>query len=72
MRHRVVRAPGGIAVSRDSVSTIVAGAEWVPLHLDLDIVPNSALDFSKLGLQDAPAGKYGWVICRPDGQFAFE
>jgi len=67
-----VSAPGGIAVSRDSVSTIVAGAEWVPLHLDLDIVPNSALDFSKLGLQDAPAGKYGRVICRPDGQFAFE
>lgn len=24
-----------------------------------------------MGLTDAPAGKHGWVIARPDGQFAF-
>jgi len=43
----------------------------VPLQLDLDIVPGSALDFSRLGALDAPAGKHGRVIARPDGQFAF-
>jgi hypothetical protein len=64
--------PGGIAVSHDSVTTIVAGPDWTPLKLDLDIEPNSALDFSGFGFQDAPAGKHGRVICRPDGQFAFE
>jgi len=52
--------------------TITAGPEWIPLKLELDIVPGSALDFSILGLQDPPAGKYGRVIARPDGQFAFE
>lgn len=65
-------APGGVAVSHDSVTTIVAGPEWIPLNLELDIEPGSALDFSNLGLQDPPAGKHGRVICRPDGQFAFE
>ena len=65
-------ATGGIAVSHDSVTTIVAGPEWAPLNLELDIEPGSALDFSTLGFQDAPAGRYGRVICRPDGQFAFE
>ena len=67
-----VAAPGGIAVTRDCATTIVAGPEWVPLKLDLDIEPHSALDFSTLGLQDAPAGKHGRVISRPDGQFVFE
>ena len=67
-----INAPGGIPVSHDSATTIVAGAEWVPLNLELDIEPLSALDFSTLGLQDPPAGKYGRLICRPDGQFAFE
>ncbi|MCY3023079.1 MAG: hypothetical protein NTW87_29230 [Planctomycetota bacterium] len=65
-------APGGIAVSHDSVTSIVAGPEWAPLQLDLDIEPGSALDFSTLGFHDAPAGKHGRAICRPDGQFAFE
>ena len=51
---------------------ITAGPEWIRLDLELDIVPGSALDFSGQGLQDPPAGKYGRVIARPDGQFAFE
>ena len=51
---------------------ITAGPDWVPLRLELDIEPGSALDFSRMGLQDAPAGKYGRVIATADGQFAFE
>lgn len=52
--------------------TITAGPAWIPLQAELDIEPGSALDFSRLGLQDPPAGKHGRVIVRPDGQFAFE
>jgi hypothetical protein len=50
---------------------ITSGADWIPLRAELDIEPGSALDFSALGLTDAPAGKHGRVIARPDGQFAF-
>ncbi|HEY3320522.1 MAG TPA: hypothetical protein VGP72_08655 [Planctomycetota bacterium] len=65
-------ATGGIAMSWDQPVTITAGPEWVPLNLQLDIEAGSALDFSNMGLLDAPAGKFGRVIARPDGQFAFE
>ena len=51
--------------------TITAGAEWIALRPELDIDAGSALDFSTMGLTDAPAGKHGRVIARPDGQFAF-
>ncbi len=50
---------------------ISAGTEWIPLRPELEIEPGSALDFSAMGLTDAPAGKHGRVIARPDGQFAF-
>lgn len=33
--------------------------EWIPYGVRKDVIPGSALDFSALGLQDAPAGKYG-------------
>jgi hypothetical protein len=52
--------------------TITAGSDWVALDLELDIEAGSALDFSNMGFQDAPAGKHGRVIARRDGQFAFE
>jgi len=52
--------------------TITAGADWIPLRAELEIEPGSALDFSGMGFSDAPAGKHGRVIARPDGQFAFE
>ena len=51
-------------------SKVAAGAEWVPFDYRKDILPGSALDFSSLGLADAPAGKYGRVVVR-DGHFAF-
>ena len=58
--------------SSNSPVVITAGTDWIPLQTNLEIEPGSALDFSTLGLQDAPAGKLGRVIARPDGQFAFE
>ena len=56
----------------DGEVVITAGADWIPLQPELDIVPGSALDFSGFGLTDAPAGKHGRVMSRADGQFAFE
>ncbi|MCW8132815.1 MAG: hypothetical protein KIS92_20885 [Planctomycetota bacterium] len=67
-----LKAAGPIALADDGPVTIAAGPEWIPLNLELEIEEGSALDFSKMGLQDAPAGKHGRVIARPDGQFAFE
>ena len=49
----------------------MAGKEWIPLQLQLDIEAGSALDFSQLALQDAPAGKHGWLQASPDGTFSF-
>jgi hypothetical protein len=65
-------AEGGVSVEHDAPVTIVAGPDWIPLRLELDIQPGSALDFSTLGLQDAPAGKHGWVRADRDGTFYFE
>jgi hypothetical protein len=50
---------------------IQAGPDWIPLKPELEIEPGSALDFTHMGFTDAPAGKHGRVITRPDGQFAF-
>ncbi len=47
------------------------GADWVRVEYRRDILPGSALDFSGLGLQDAPAGKYGWLVSR-NGHAEFE
>ncbi len=65
-------ATDGVNVEHDTPVTIVADKDWIPLPLELDIVPGSALDFSGLGLQDAPAGKHGWLKANEDGAFVFE
>jgi hypothetical protein len=62
-------APG--ALQTNAPVKISAGDDWVPLQPELDIAPGSALDFSGMGFVDAPAGKHGRVVARPDGQFAF-
>jgi len=67
-----LKAREGIEVAYDTPVTIQAGEEWVPLATELDIQPGSALDFSGMGQLDAPAGKHGWLIARPDGRLAFE
>ena len=66
-----VRAKDGIRLEFDRPVTIEAGEDWVPLALELDIEPGSALDFSGMGQFDAPAGKHGWLLARPDGTFGF-
>lgn len=62
----------GLAVAYDEPVTIAAGEEWVPLKLDLDIEPGSALDFSGQGFLDAPAGKFGRIQASADGHFVYE
>ena len=50
---------------------IEAGKGWIPISEHRDIIEDSALDFSKAGFIDAPAGKYGWLR-NVDGHFEFE
>ena len=47
------------------------GEEWIPIDYRRDIAPGSVMDFSGMGLQDAPAGTYGWLK-NIDGHFEFE
>ena len=51
--------------------TIEQSAEWVPIDDTTDVIPGSALDFSKLGWVDAPAGKHGRVVAK-GSHFEFE
>jgi len=67
-----LKAKEGIEVEYDGPVTIEAGSDWIPLAVELDIMPGSALDFSGMGHIEAPAGKHGWLTARPDGTFAFE
>ena len=57
-------ASGGLMVEFDEPVTIQPGPDWVPLTLEQDIAPGSALDFSGFGQRDPPAGKHGWVQAR--------
>lgn len=49
---------------------ITAGKEWIPLQFRAETVKGSALDFSFL--QEAPAGKHGFVTAGRNGEFTFE
>lgn len=49
---------------------ITAGKNWIPLQFNGETVKGSALDFSFL--QDAPAGKYGFIQAGKDGKLTFE
>ncbi len=66
-----VSSSAGIKLDIDRPVTIEAGDDWVPLTVELDIEPGSALDFSSLFPRDLPAGRHGWLQVRPDGQFVF-
>ena len=50
---------------------IEEGPDWVRLDYRKDIEAGSAIDFSRMGLQDAPAGRHGWLK-NVDGHFEFE
>ena len=58
-------------LKRPDPVTVRAGADWVPLAPAGDIVPGSALDFSRIRGTDCPAGKYGRVVAK-GATFEFE
>ena len=64
-------APDGVAFADPRPLVIDEGTDWVRLDYRKDIEPGSALDLSEQGLQDAPAGKHGWLMA-VGGHFEFE
>ena len=66
-----ISTPDGVNVSLDKPVVVARGADWIPLDYRKDIEAGSALDFSNQGLQDAPAGKHGWLK-NVNGHFEFE
>ena len=64
-------SPEELSLKQFAPHVIKEGEEWVKFEHRKDIVPGSALDFSAQGLQDAPAGKHGWLKAK-DGHFEFE
>ncbi len=64
-------SPDGIAFSDYKPLTITENENWVRLDYKKDVVPGSALDFSGMGFQDAPAGRHGWLKA-VGGHFEFE
>ena len=64
-------APDGLALALAAPIEIVEGDDWARLDFKKDIAPGSALDFSGMGFQDAPAGNHGWLKA-VGGHFEFE
>jgi len=61
----------GISPGQRSAYIVKEGDGWVRIDHRNDIAPGSALDFSTMGLLDAPAGKHGWLKAK-GGHFEFE
>ena len=66
-----IAVTGGFALRPHTRLVIAEGPQWAKLENRKDIIAGSALDFSGMGLADAPAGKYGWLRAE-GGDFAFE
>ena len=66
-----ISSPDGISLKQTKPIAVVEGERWVRIDHRSDIVPGSALDFSDMRLQDAPAGKHGWLKA-VGGHFEFE
>ena len=60
-----------LTYTTDFKTYTVGGADWVPVKMLKGVQPGGATDFSGWRLQDAPAGKYGWLR-RAGGHFEFE
>ena len=67
----ILSAPDGVNVTIDQPVVVKRGPDWIPLDYGKNVEAGSALDFSGMGLQDAPAGKYGWLK-NAGGHFEFE
>ncbi len=67
----ILSTKDGVKVAIDKPVVLKAGTDWIPLDYRKDIEAGSALDFSNQGLQDAPAGKHGWLK-NVNGHFEFE
>jgi len=67
----IISSPEGVKMSLAAPVKISRGKDWIPLDYRKNIEAGSALDFSGMGLQDAPAGKYGWLK-NAGGHFEFE
>ena len=50
-----------LTYTTDFKTYTVGGADWVPVKMLKGVRPGGATDFSSWRLQDAPAGKYGWL-----------
>ena len=61
----------GVQVTYAAPTVVREAPDWIPVDYRKNIVAGSALDFSNQGLQDAPAGKYGWLRT-VGGHFEFE
>jgi len=55
----------------DAPLKLEASKDWIPFKAELDIEAGSALDFSAMGLHDAPAGKHGYTLAK-GAHFEFE
>lgn len=68
-----VSSPSPSCISLHPYANFVIGRsdKWIPIRNEKDFVRGSALDFSGMKLQDAPAGKYGWLKS-VGGTFEFE
>ena len=66
-----ISAEGGVERMDAGCVTISRSEGWVPVEDTTDIVPGSALDFSRQGWMDAPAGRHGRVVAR-GAHFEFE
>lgn len=67
----VVRSSSPITAAGAKSYVVTAGEEWIPVDYRRDVIEGSALDFSRMGFVDAPAGKHGWLK-NIDGHFEFE
>ena len=66
-----VSSPSGLELSNYRNYEISASENWIPIENCKDFESGSALDFSGMGFQDAPAGKHGWLK-NVGGEFEFE
>ena len=67
----VLSADKRLSTSFQGPYVVSAGNEWIPIDYHRDIEAGSALDFSRMGFTDAPAGKHGWIK-NVGGHFEFE